>query len=86
MTATERKPLTTYRGVVAKKSGAKTLRVEIDYQTRHPKYGKRLRRCTVAHVHDEENRAQVGDVVEVAKCRPLSKTKSWRLVRVVETD
>lgn len=85
MTATERKPITTYQGVVSRKSGAKTVRVELNYLTRHPKYGKILRRRTVAHVHDENNQAQVGDKVQITKCRPISKTKNWRLLRVVES-
>jgi small subunit ribosomal protein S17 len=85
MTATERKPITTYRGVVSRKSGDKTVRVELNYLTRHPKYGKILRRRTVAHVHDENNQAQVGDVVRITKCRPISKTKNWRLLQVIES-
>ena len=83
MTATERKILATYKGVVSRKSGNKTVRVVLSYLTRHPKYGKILKRRTVAHVHDEDNRAQVGDTVEIVKCRPISKTKTWRLLKVV---
>jgi len=86
MTATQRKPITTYKGVVSKKSGDKTIRVVLHYLTRHPKYGKILHRQTVAHVHDQLNQAQVGDLVQITKCRPLSKTKTWRLVRVIEPD
>jgi small subunit ribosomal protein S17 len=62
----------------------KTCRVSIDYLTRHPKYGKYIRQRTVLHVHDEENTAKVGDRVEIAECRRISKTKSWVLLRVVE--
>jgi len=71
-------------GVVISKSGNKSLKVAIDYKVRHPKYGKYVKRRTKLGVHDEHNRAGVGDVVEVAECRPYSKTKSWRLVRIVE--
>jgi small subunit ribosomal protein S17 len=83
MPATQRKPLTTYQGVVAGKSGNQTVRVVLNYLQKHPKYGKILKRNTMAHVHDEKNEAGVGDTVEIAKCRPMSKTKTWRLVRVV---
>ncbi len=85
MTDQQRKVLTNYRGVVASKSGDKTVRVTLEYQTTHPKYGKILKRRTRAHVHDEDNVAQVGDTVDICKCRPMSKTKTWRLVQVVKT-
>ena len=85
MTATKRKSPTLYRGVVSSKSGEKTIKVVLGYLTKHPKYGKILKRRTVAHVHDENNQAGVGDTVEICKCRKLSKTKNWRLVRVLET-
>ena len=55
----------------------------VQYLAQHPKYGKYLRKRTVLHVHDERNESKTGDRVEVAPCRPMSKTKSWRLVRVV---
>ena len=84
MTTTERKPLTRYHGIVSGRSGDKTIRVEMNYQMRHPKYGKTLKRRTVAHVHDEKNEAHEGDLVEITKCRPYSKTKTWRLLRIVE--
>jgi len=84
MAETQRKPLKTFKGVVSRKSGNKTVRVVMEYQTRHPKYGKILRRRTVALVHDEANTAGVGDTVEICKPRPLSKTKSWRLLKFVE--
>ena len=83
MTTVERKPIVTYKGVVTSRSGDKAIRVNLNYLFKHKKYGKILKRRTVAHVHDENNQAQVGDMVEVCKCRPLSKTKSWRLLRVV---
>jgi len=61
----------------------KTIRVRIDRQLRHPKYGKQLRRKTILHAHDEKNEAKVGDRVEIVECRPISKTKSWRLSRLL---
>jgi small subunit ribosomal protein S17 len=71
-------------GVVTSDKRDKTRTVEIAYSVRHPKYGKYLRRTSRFHVHDEKNESKLGDRVEIANCRPLSKTKSWRLVRVVE--
>ena len=79
----ERKLKTTTCLVIAK-SGDKSIRVAIDYKVKHPKYGKYIKRRTVFGVHDEQNKAAVGDVVEVAQCKPCSKTKSWRLVNVLE--
>ena len=72
------------RGVVASDKGDKTIKVVVNYQTRHPKYGKYLKRRTVLHAHDAKNEAKEGDTVELAECRPLSKTKHHRLVRIVE--
>lgn len=71
-------------GVVESDARAKTRTVSIAYLVKHPKYGKFLRNRTVLHVHDENNESRVGDRVEIAECRPISKTKSWVLVRVVE--
>jgi small subunit ribosomal protein S17 len=71
-------------GVVESDRRDKTIKVAIDRLVRHPKYGKYLRRTSVLHVHDERNQAKVGDRVEIAECRPISKTKSWVLLRVVE--
>jgi small subunit ribosomal protein S17 len=62
----------------------KTITVKIDYFLRHPKYGKQIRRTTNMQVHDEGNQAAKGDTVEVMQCRPISKTKCWRLIRIVE--
>jgi small subunit ribosomal protein S17 len=74
----------TVTGVVSSKSGIKSIRVTIEYKVKHPKYGKYVRRRTKLAVHDEQNSCDVGDLVEVAECRPLSKTKSWRVVRVIQ--
>ena len=72
------------RGVVVSDRGDKTIRVEIEWMYKHPKYGKYLRKTTKFGVHDEKNEANVGDTVEITECRPMSKTKTWRLVKVVE--
>lgn len=69
---------------VVSRSGDKSVTVVIDYKVRHPKYGKYIRRRTKLAVHDERNQSGVGDVVEIVQCRPLSKRKSWRLLKVVE--
>lgn len=74
----------TATGVVVSNSGDKSIKVAIDFKVKHPQYGKYVKRRTKFGVHDEHNQAGLGDVVEVAECRPYSKTKSWRLVRVVK--
>src|SRR3989440_12299842 len=79
----ERPLLRTIQGVVASDKGHKTIKVVVEYQTRHPKYGKYLKRRTVLHAHDDKNEAKEGDTVELAECRPLSKTKHHRLLRIV---
>jgi small subunit ribosomal protein S17 len=76
--------LKTLTGVVISKSGNKSVKIAIDYKVRHPKYGKYIRRRTKIGVHDEHNQSGVGDVIEIAECRPRSKTKNWRLVKVVK--
>ncbi len=74
----------TLTGLVVSNSGNKSIKVAIDYRVRHPKYKKYVRRRTKLGVHDERNQAAVGDLVEIAECRPYSKTKSWRLLKVVQ--
>ena len=76
----------TSEAVVISKSGNKSIRVAMSYVFKHPKYGKFLKRRTRFIVHDERNEANVGDVVEVAESRPYSKSKSWRLVRIVKKE
>jgi small subunit ribosomal protein S17 len=75
--------LKTLTGVVVSNSGNKSVKVALDYKVRHPKYGKYIKRRTKIGVHDEHNQSGVGDVIEIAECRPCSKTKSWRLVKVI---
>ena len=70
-------------GVVTSDKMNKTRRVEIPRLVKHPKYGKYIKRRTICHVHDEQNASHTGDTVEIMETRPLSKTKNWRLVRVV---
>jgi small subunit ribosomal protein S17 len=78
------KKIKTLTGTVSSKSGIKSLRVTIDYRVKHPKYGKYIRRRTKLAVHDELNECGVGDVVEITESRPYSKTKSWRVLRVLQ--
>ena len=72
------------RGVVISSGMDKTIVVRVDAVKAHPKYLKVVRRSTKFHAHDEENQAKVGDVVRIVETRPLSKTKNWRLVEIVE--
>lgn len=62
----------------------KSIVVLIERQVQHPLYGKLIRRSTKLHAHDENNTAKAGDVVTIKESRPISKTKSWTLVEVVE--
>jgi len=71
---------------VVSKSGDKSIKVAINYKVKHPKYGKYIRKRTTLGVHDELNKANVGDLVEIAECRPISKSKSWRLVNIVSSS
>lgn len=69
--------------VVVSDARDKTIKVTHSYSKPHSKYGKIIRRSTTLHAHDENNEAHVGDFVEVMACRPMSKQKSWRLVRII---
>jgi small subunit ribosomal protein S17 len=72
------------QGIVVSNKGDKSITVRIDFARRHPTYEKIVRRSRTLHAHDERNEAGEGDVVRVIETRPLSKTKRWRLVDVVE--
>jgi len=74
----------TRQGVVVSDRAAKTITVRIDVARRHPRYEKIVRTSRTLHVHDEQGDAHVGDTVIVRECRPMSRTKRWRLVEVVE--
>jgi small subunit ribosomal protein S17 len=71
-------------GTVESDKRDKTRTVVLSYKAPHPKYGKFVSRRTVLQVHDETNDSKLGDTVEVTQCRPMSRTKRWTLVRVVE--
>jgi len=70
-------------GIVTRDKMNKTRRVEVERLVKHQEYGKYLRRRTICHAHDENNESHVGDRVEIMETRPLSKTKTWRIVRVL---
>jgi small subunit ribosomal protein S17 len=72
------------QGIVTSNKGEKSITVRIDFARRHPTYEKIVRRSRTLHAHDERNEAGEGDVVRIVETRPLSKTKRWRLVDVVE--
>lgn len=74
----------TLQGKVISDKMDKSIVVLIERRVKHPVYGKFMTRTTKLHVHDENNAAAQGDVVIVKECRPISKTKSWTLVNVVE--
>jgi small subunit ribosomal protein S17 len=74
----------TRQGIVVSNKGEKSITVRIDFARRHPTYEKIVRRSRTLHAHDERNEAGEGDVVRIVETRPLSKTKRWRLVDVVE--
>ncbi len=73
-------------GVVASTKMNKTIVVDVITKTRHPKYEKFVTHKTRYHVHDEKSEAAQGDLVEIMSTRPISKTKRWRLVRVVKHE
>src|SRR5580700_6818488 len=83
VTVQERGKRRVVTGVVTSDKMNKTRRVEVPRLVKHPRYGKYVRRRTVCHVHDENNESHTGDTVEIMETRPMSKLKSWRLVRVV---
>ena len=80
----ENKVQRTLSGRVVSDKMDKSITVLIERRVKHPLYGKYIRRSTKLHVHDEKNECREGDVVTIEQCRPISKTKSWRLVSIVE--
>ena len=72
-------------GVVTSASRDKSCKVEIQFSVKHEKYGKYIRKRSQIQAHDANNEAKIGDKIEIAECRPISKTKSWVVTRVIET-
>lgn len=73
----------TLQGIVVSDKMDKTITVAIERKVKHPVYGKFVKRTTKVHAHDESNECKAGDTVIVEQCRPMSKSKTWRLVQVV---
>ena len=71
-------------GVVSSNKMDKTVTVAVERKVKHPIYGKFVKKTTRFHAHDEKNECSIGDVVKIMETRPISKTKRWRLVEVVE--
>ncbi len=80
----EQKKIRTLDGMVVSDKMNKTVTVLLERQVKHPLYKKYIKRSTKLHVHDENNECSIGDKVAIRECRPISKTKSWQLVEVIE--
>lgn len=81
--ATEETKLRTVQGRVTSNKMDKTVTIIIERLVKHALYGKYIRRSTKLHAHDADNACKEGDIVRVTECRPLSKTKNWRVVEIV---
>lgn len=80
----ERNLRKTKLGVVSSNKMDKTITVNVERKVKHPLYGKFVKKTTKFHAHDEKNECSIGDTVKIMETRPMSKTKRWRLVEVVE--
>ncbi|NDC40869.1 MAG: 30S ribosomal protein S17 [Chitinophagia bacterium] len=80
----ERKRRKTRIGIVSSNKMTKTITVNVERKVKHPMYGKFIKKSSSFHAHDETNTAGIGDVVRIMETRPLSKTKRWRLVEIIE--
>ncbi|HEB93715.1 MAG TPA: 30S ribosomal protein S17 [Gammaproteobacteria bacterium] len=80
----EDKAVRTLAGRVISDKMDRTITVMVERRVKHPLYGKYIRRSTKLHVHDENNECNIGDEVTISECRPISKTKSWRLAEIVK--
>jgi len=79
----ENKTQRTLEGRVISDKMHKTVTVLLEHQVKHPLFGKYIRRSTKVHAHDEQGECKQGDTVRIVECRPMSKTKNWRVVQVV---
>lgn len=73
-------------GVVISDKADKTITVKVERKVKHPTYSKIMKRSTKVHAHDESNSAKIGDVVTVQECRPMSKSKTWKLLTANEAN
>jgi len=83
MSTTETEIRTKVGRVVSNKA-EKTVTVMLERQVKHPLYGKYIKRTTKVHAHDEDNSCAEGDLVKISECRPISKTKNWRVIEIME--
>lgn len=84
MSEVVRKQRKTRTGVVSSNKMEKTITVTVVRKLKHPKYGKFVKKSKKFHAHDENNEANIGDVVKIMETRPLSKSKRWRMVEILE--
>jgi len=84
MSVVERKTRKSRIGLVTSDKMDKTITVAVERKVKHPFYGKFLKKTTKFHAHDEANSCGIGDTVRIMETRPMSKTKRWRLVEVIE--
>jgi small subunit ribosomal protein S17 len=82
--ATQSATKRTLQGVVTSNAGDKSATIMIERRIKHPIYGKFINRSTKIRLHDEANECNKGDTILIEECRPMSKTKSWKLVKIVE--
>lgn len=80
----ENKVLRTKTGKVVSNKMDRTITVLVERQVKHPLYGKFIRRSSKLHAHDEKNECNEGDIVSITECRPISKSKTWKLVEIIE--
>ena len=80
----DRKIRKTKTGIVSSDKMDKPVTVAVERKVKHPIYGKFVKKTTKFHAHDEKNEARPGDVVKIMETRPLSKTKRWRLIEIIE--
>ena len=81
----EEKKIRTLQGKVISDKMDKSVTGLLERQVKHPLYKKYIRRSTKLHVHDEKNECSIGDMIAIRECRPISKTKSWTLVEVIQS-
>jgi small subunit ribosomal protein S17 len=81
--AISEKVLRIQTGSVVSDKMDKSAVVMIERKVKHPIYGKFMKKSTKLHIHDEDNECGIGDIVQISECRPISKTKSWTLVKIV---
>jgi small subunit ribosomal protein S17 len=82
MSEEKQKSIRTVRGQVVSDKMNKTITVLVERKVKHPLYGKVVRRSTKYHAHDEKNESKIGDIVVIEQCKPIAKTKAWKLLKI----